>query len=286
MRRTPMFAVDTERSSIVPMIMIIEDEEKKLKMKKEGLEKRGCRVISIRHSDEAIRGIYATPSIDLIVTDIDLTGSGTDRSGIAFARFVKALELDTPLCGYSSKFDDEELTTEEKEFFDCWYPKATQSAEQINAMYDALKDKAVDHRLSRMKEADDLIQALKQKYSIMPEVYDQIRELLLNVDSSSDIERILRDANYTLKILHPSDVASLCRPVLVWLKKSDDLFEAEVYGHTTLYGYGETEDIAVDRLIELMQLFAEDALNDPADTFQGTALKLREFLAYVFGKRN
>jgi hypothetical protein len=250
-------------------------------MKKEGFEKRGCGVITLRHSDEAIRRIFTTPSVDLILTDIDLDGSGHDKSGVALARFVKELKLDTPLCGYSSQFEDDQLSEEEKQFFDCWYPKA-QLARHINVMYDELRKRAVAHRVKKIEEAENIMTTLRLKYSIKKEEYEQIRELILNADSPSEIEKILHNANYSLRILHPTDVKSLSNPVLIWLRKTEDLVEAEVYGHSSLYSYGETEEKAIEKLVELMQLFAEDTINDEANKYQGAALKLRQFLIFVF----
>ncbi len=270
-----------DKNNISPMVMVVEDDAWKLQIKKECFEKRGCRVITLQHSDEAIRRIFTSPSLDLILTDIDLDGSGIDKSGVALARFVKDLDLDTPLCGYSSQFEDEQLSKEEKKYFDCWYPKA-ELAKNINIMYDELKKRALVHRLGKIEEAENIMNALRQKHSIKAEEFEQIRELILNADSPSEIERILHDANYTLRILQPTDVKSLSNPVLIWLRKSEDFVEAEVYGHSSLYSHGETEEEAIEKLVELMQLFAEDTINDEASKYQGVALKLREFLTFVF----
>ncbi|MBF0565984.1 MAG: hypothetical protein HQK89_12150, partial [Nitrospirae bacterium] len=202
-------------------------------------------------------------------------------SGVAFARFVKELNLDIPLCGYSSKFDDEQLSKEEKKYFDCWYPRG-EPAPQHKKMYDELKDRAFEHRQKKIDAAEKLINELRKKCDIKPEYYEKIRELVFEADSPSEVERILHDANYTLRILQPSDIDSLSAPVLIWLKRSEEFVEAEVYGHSALYSHGESEDIAIEKLVELMQLFAEDMSANDADGYQSVALRLKRFLAYVF----
>ncbi len=267
--------------AIAPLVMLIEDDKDKIQIKKEAFNNRGCNVIAFTHSDDAIKSIFSSPSLDLILTDIDLDGSGSDKSGIAFARFVRNLELDVPLCGYSSYFADGELSSDEKSFFDCWYDKA-QSAHQINKMLDELKERAVLHRKEKNEETEKLISVLRDKYSIQKEEYEQIRELILRSDSPSELEQILCEANYTLRILHPVKINSLSKPILIWIKKHEESVEAEVYGHSSLYSFGETEEIAVEKLLELMQLFAKDIIHDETDNYQGVGLKIKEFLSYAF----
>jgi CheY-like chemotaxis protein len=264
-----------------PLVMLIEDDEKKIMLKKKAFKNRGCNVIAFTHSDEAIKNIFTSPSLDLILTDIDLDGSGHDKSGVAFARFVKELHLDVPLCGYSSQFEDDQLSDEEKSHFDCWYDKA-QLANEINQMLDDLKSMAVIHRKEKYEETEKLISHLRKKYTIKTEDYEQIRELILKTDGPSELEKILHDANYSLRILHPVNIESISNPILIWIKTYEDTIEAEVYGHSSLYSFGETEDIEIEKLVELMQLFAQDVINADSDNYQGAALKLKDFLSYAF----
>lgn len=172
-------------------------------------------------------------------------------------------------------------TDEEKSNFDCWYDKA-QLADEINKMLDELKERAIVHRKEKYEETEKLISFLRDKYTINKEEYEQIRELILKTDSPSELEKILHEANYTLRILHPVNVESLSNPILIWIKKHDDTIESEVYGHSALYSFGETEEIAIEKLIELMQLFAKEVVNDDPNDYQGAGLRLKEFLSYAF----
>lgn len=264
-----------------PLVMLVEDDKDKVKQTIKAFKGRGCNVIAFPHSDEAIRGLSSSPSLDLILTDIDLDGSGHDKSGIAFARFVRELDIEVPLCGYSSKFEDDELSIEEKSYFDCWYDKA-QTAHKINIMLDELKERALIHRKEKYEEMESLIRILREKYTINKEDYEQIRELILKSDSPSELEKILHDANYSLRILHPVNVQSLSNPILIWIKKHDDTVEAEVYGHSALYSFGDSEQESIDKLVELMQLFAKDVVGDDVYNYQLPGLRLKEFLSYAF----
>ena len=263
-----------------PLVMIVEDRDEILQGKVKGFRRNGCTVFGFTKSDPAIKTLLSSPAIDLLLTDIDLTGAGDDKSGVHLAQFIRDAEMDMVLCGYSSQFEDDQLSEKEKELFDHWYPKAALGAQQINEMFKSLTSKAIEHRKKRRDQVFDHIVKLRKSHDIDKEEYEQIRTMILNSDAPTEIEEILHEANYTLRILQPKDYSALSSPFLVWEKSIDEIVEIEVYNHSSLYSIGDNEAEAIDKLLELMQLFVEDEYDE--SEYSASANKLKKFLNYVF----
>ena len=279
-----MLAESINDVPLEPLIMLVEDNPETLELETDLFHKRGCKVLGFTHSDDALKAIAYTPSLDLIVTDINLNPKARDKSGISFAKLVRNLNLEIPLCGYSAFFAPNELTNDEKSFFDCWFDKSLDTNE-ISAMMDDLKTRAFQHRKTRLESATESLASLRDKYKIRTEDYELIREFILNCDSSNHVEDALHRANYKIMILHPLDYTSLSNPILIWVKDQPDFCEAEVYGHPSLYSHGETEAYAICNLIELLQLYAMDSAQDDTSNYVGEALGVKKLLSYAFNQK-
>lgn len=265
-----------------PLIVVVEDKPIDLSQRVEALQDFGCRAVGFLHSDEAIKEIIASPGIDLIFTDIDLDGSGTDKSGIALAEFVKDMRLDIPVYAISAYFSDEGLTEDERSYFgERWFYKGSMRGEEINKMYETLAETAKAHRSERASRVDGVLQALRAKYDIEKKEFEQVRQFILKSENSSELERILSEQQYTLRILQPKNNSGLKMPVPIWMREADEGIEVEVYSFPELYAFGDTEEEAIEKTIELILLLAEDAKQEEDEMFSECALPLKEFLEYV-----
>ena len=81
-------------ASSKPMIMVVEDRTELLSDEVSAYKDHGCSVFGFHSANEALECIYSTPSIDLILTDLDLEGSGHDKSGISLAKSIRNITSD------------------------------------------------------------------------------------------------------------------------------------------------------------------------------------------------
>lgn len=275
-----------------PLLMIVEDNNEILTRRKKFLEKEGCIVIGFNHSDDAFKYLCTSPNVDLILTDIDLVGNSSklDKTGVHFAKLVKEFDYDMPLCGYSALFSDDELTSEEKSYFDKWYAKAKYTIPEMKQINLNIKKLALDYKMSRYERNHDLLIRIGKELNISTEKeeYHILRELILKADDENEIEKILNEANFSLKIINPKDVCvKTVSPIIVWIREhneeSNTLFEIEVFGHSTLYSYGEDEEQAINSLIDIMMLYYEDLSESDDKQLSKQVQNLKEYLVKVFG---
>src|SRR5437016_2643769 len=92
-----------------PVIMVVEDQAAARKIRVETLADKNCTVIDVASSDEALRELRAAPAVDLVLTDINLSGdtSTDDKSGFGLARYIKRTYEGLPVAGYSAYFWDD-----------------------------------------------------------------------------------------------------------------------------------------------------------------------------------
>lgn len=267
-----------------PVVMVVEDIDDDLGERVDHFTELGCVALGFKHSDDALDALFVVPSVDLILTDIDLDGTGHDESGIALARFVHETKLDIPVFGYSAYFADQGLREEDQAFFSGNLLPKAMKAEEINETFQMLRQHAVDQRLKRKSQVELLLSTLRKKYRMNIRDVTLVRDLILSTDGANNFDEALCEACYSLSILHPRDDRLFSRPILVWLRENNSIFEAEVYGFSSLYGHGSSEEEAIQNLVELMQLVTQDLLHDADPTgYDANAFRLRRYLLDLFG---
>lgn len=265
---------------IEPLVVLVEDREQARRTNEELLKLRGCKVLSFMHSDDAIKELLSGPSVDLVVTDIDLDGSGHDKSGIYFAKYLKDNNYPVPICGYSAN-PRKDLTETEKNYLDIYYVKGKQNAVQLNEIFDRLKSIAIKNRTQKILRSIEIAKRIKVLLKSDIKHFEEVKKLIFTTDDAGGIEKVLNESNYSLRILLPSEIKTLKNPILVWLKNDIDHIEAEVYGHPSLYSFGASEEEAIESLVDLMNLFASD-IDDQDIEYHENAVNLKNFLKAHF----
>lgn len=268
-----------------PLILFIEDREELRRDCADLLKESGCLIISVDNAKDAIKNYMISPNIDLVFTDIDLLGrTEKDKSGVDIAKFVKQVNCDLPIIGYSSKFEENELTNDEREYFDEWYSKGRMNLKEITHMLKNVKEKANGHKMERFDEMCDLFNTLKKKDVIDNNAFGDILRLAIKYDSApfSQIDEAINDIGYKLVLIDTDSYKNMKTPILIWLREDDNLCEAEVYGYSDLYSFGDTKDEAINSLFVIMLGFYEDLKEDMSEKISGPALKLQKFLFNVF----
>jgi CheY-like chemotaxis protein len=286
-------------TSALPVALVVEDKPASRERRVKLLETSGFIVFSAASSQGALQEVRSVPSIDIVVTDINLDPeSATDKSGLALARSIRSENLSMPIIGYSAWFSEGELGSIELKVFDDYLPKGASTPDELLARVERWRGKALGHRKERATWAAAELERLRQKYGTPHPNFTTLR--LLELDSghktSSDepsAEDILRRSGYRLRIIEPGTSrpllndaeAKIISPLVVWLKQESDITIAEIYGYPALYGFGDNEEQALTQVLLLMRGFYQELVVEaPTDeALSVVTRRLRDFLKHVFG---
>jgi len=277
---------ELDTTKVKPFIMIVEDRKDGRDYYARILRDLNCSVITASTAKEALKCYMTSPKLNLVFTDIDLLGNRTrDKGGVDIARFIKHLDNELPVVGYSSKFKDNELTYQEKEYFDEWYDKGSLGIADITDMCDKLKEKANQHKTQRFNEIVKLFNRLRAKNIIRTtdKDFEDVLKLAISYDTTpfSQVDEAISENGYELKLVNPQPGKLIDKPFLIWTRSDEDIYEIEVYGYSDLYSFAKTEEDALNSLISLMEGFALDMKSEEPENFAGPALHLRKFLLYI-----
>ena len=219
-------------------------------------------------SDEAIRWLAdpARTPIDLLFTDIDLTGADdNDKSGVAIARYARTALPTIPRVGCSGKFLEDELSDDDRGVFDYWWPKL-----DLQRNLDAI---AKDVIMRAMAHRD-------QHRSLQP-TKTTTQELGLTTPVS---EKEFLEEGFVQKVIEPSIVNGLAEPFAVWVRSGSGGVELEVVGRSALFSCGDTFDLALEALLENIRDIKQH-LADPDESFGASMLNAKVFVQVVTGSR-
>jgi hypothetical protein len=223
--------------------------------------------------DDAVRRVLdkSKPELDLLFTDIDLRGGNIlDKSGVAFARLARAVVPGVPLVGCSGKFGENDLTDEDRELFDKWWPKG-ELAKNLSELTKDTLDRAIAYHKSR------------QPSSVMVTDSEPIADsALYTPETNSDFI----DEGHSQVIIEPSDHPNkLVEPFAAWKKESEEGFELEVVGCGAIFSWGDTYEDAEDALMEIIMDFKQ-TLHEPNESFSKSLLNAKRFVETVTDSRN
>jgi CheY-like chemotaxis protein len=263
------------------LVLVVEDDPRTQKVRKRQLERSGFGVLLAGSKPEALRELDASPHVDAVLTDASLDPENpADRSGIELAAMIRQRDADLPIMGYSAQMEDRPLAAAERALFTYRVPKAIMTPAELGEHLEQLHQVAQEHRAKRIARAHDAHEELRGRVRLQTvDPAETVRRLLPDDATSGDVEHALRRAGYRLQLVHSAAFRREADPVLVWTREAgvDGEAEAEVYAQPALYSHGETVQVAVSRLVDLMRLFAEDfrASSAPA---AGPAQRLQVFL--------
>ncbi len=271
---TDLLTAVEARHASEPVVLIVEDRAGQRMEKARAMVARGCVPITVEGTDAAARELTASPGIDLVLADIHLVPDEKgDKSGVDLARFVKADYPNTPVVGYSAYFSADELSDADLALFDYRYGKGQSTIKEIKVSMDRCADLARESRSQRKNRADARLADSSEGLS--ETVLEIVRSAsLAEVD---EVEQVLHEAGFRFMLVTiPS--AGNPEPLIVWVRDQEGSVDVEVYGHSSLYVTGESEEEALEHLIDLIQVYWEE-LDALQEDLSGPARKLYDFLA-------
>lgn len=137
-----------------PVLMVVDDQEQSVGLRKRLFESMGFTVFGVQTIREALTLVDQHPDVDVVLTDIHFGDVLNDRSGIEFARALKARPNPPIVVGYSSIFTEAEISPRESENFDLWSAKGPINADDLLRVFEDIRELAVWRRSTK---APDMI---------------------------------------------------------------------------------------------------------------------------------
>lgn len=143
-----------------PLVLVVEDDEYALQSRTEALSDADCAVVGVPSLGDAMRELRTEPKFDLIITDIRLSPSADDKSGIELARHVRDQHPDLPIAGYSAVFADHDLS-DDMELFDAISVKGSMDYRSIDETVKHWRRLAEHHRFRDQRHEAAVISGLQ-----------------------------------------------------------------------------------------------------------------------------
>ena len=208
--------------------------------------------------DDAIRRLLDRnqPTFDLLFTDIDLSGAPSpDKAGISFAKFARTTHPGIPVVGCSGYFSDSDLSLEEKNYFDAWWPKGSPFVNLEKMFNDAIQ-RAIESKQKRLA-------LIGNSFIETPETEEQFKT-----------------AGYLKKTLLPNSINRYLQPFSIWVRESEEGCEIEVVGCPALIAWGDDYAQALEVLDELIDGYC-DLLNTPDHLLSPSMWQARAFIRKI-----
>lgn len=246
-------------------ILLIEDNKAISDAYRVLLEAEGNEVVCAYDADEAITILEAQPSIafDLFFTDIDLVGDptkGADRSGIAFACYARKTLPNIAVVGHSAYFDNDDISPEERDCFDEWFPKGIKTAEREKMFEQTLT-------LARRKRKERVASAPANLSS---------SDFLAAPTSDQDFVRLGCEKD----TVTPNAHECFKKPFAVWRRETSEGCELEVVGYPALLAWGEGKTEAYEHLFNFIDS-NRDLATLPNEQLSSSTLQIANFVRDV-----
>jgi CheY-like chemotaxis protein len=111
------------------VVLLLDDGKDARDTMRELFEMSGCTVVATSTLEDAVSSIKVD-NFDLVVTDINLQGVDSDRSGMLFANVVKVTNPQLPVAAYSGKISAADIDPEQYRNFDAYLNKARSDPEK------------------------------------------------------------------------------------------------------------------------------------------------------------
>jgi CheY-like chemotaxis protein len=265
------------------------------------IRRKGFQAIGANTVDQALREIRSMPSIDIVITDMDLHEHGrADTAGETLAKEIKKRRSDLPIVAYTAHDQDDYLSRIDWSVFDFRLEKAAPDREEQGI--DECRIIALRRRGQRLATAISELQRLQTKYEIGDEDVQILRQFLPGIHFTAGnevggehsefetVDQLLRRLGFRLGFIHAGahgmdDAGERIMTritVPAWFQTTGGVIVAEVYDYPEIYAEGATDDEAVKAVLALMYGFHKDlgAVVDMRPPVQ----RLRDYLQLVFGE--
>jgi CheY-like chemotaxis protein len=239
-------------------VLIVDDDETTRELYKELFELMGFAVVGASSYEDAYRELRACPSIDLMLTDVNLhRDKEHDMSGLDLARDIRMMRPDLPIVGYSGRFSEGDLSGDADNIFYVKRIKGHNTPLDWRADLELWRRAATTYRAKRLSKARDELERLQRKYNMDSYDITLLQEYLPLLIRPDSIETVLQHAGYRSAFIDKGRIAgipgggtlSVSFPIPIWLRTGADDVTAELTRFPDVCATASEEQIAVERLL-------------------------------------
>jgi CheY-like chemotaxis protein len=127
-------------------ILVVDDDERVGELRRSLFESRGLQVKVANSLDEALEALDGALEVDVVVTDLNLSGAPGNLDGVALARKLRSEREDLPIVAYSAFYANRDLPEGVDEAFDGLFAKGSMRLTDIEDSIDLIMGLARQHR--------------------------------------------------------------------------------------------------------------------------------------------
>lgn len=268
-------------------VLLVEDNKSNLQAKKDYLSTFDCgSILGVRDPDAAIRAVRSLPHFDLVVADIDLSEASRkleqhNKGGVAVARWLKETKYPAFVAGYSSYFEGDDISENERSVFDDIVDRSVGGRALDEKMQAWIERASGTDRTSTLRVL--LLEAYQKTTLQGRSNHVPLVSLDTLVDYETEEVSEIRRSGYSLSLLLPDVDDEIRRAIPIWIKRENGAHYIEVVGQPYLFAEGANEHEAKDALKVLIVGYYEDLIEKDPNKEMGPYVKmLFSFLDSLF----
>lgn len=232
-----------------PRILIVDDDERARQVARDSFADRGCEVVTVADSDEAVRELRSSPGVHLLFTDVRLSQRDNDDSGMQLGNYLKKIRPEVPVVVYSTHFYENELDAaldaSARERFDFVLPRGGPAWDD-DATFRRCVDLAANYRDRRAAHGTANASSAGPEVSITV-----MRELMVHQFREPAVALGEARQPTKLKLLDVS-FGELRGSIAVWVLEHDASVAVELYQRPELHAAAGSLDAALRGLARLL----------------------------------
>nr|WP_298720617.1 response regulator [uncultured Steroidobacter sp.] len=277
-----------------PIALVVEDKASTLSKRQQLLSKHGFQAIGARSVAEAFREFRGMPTIDIVVTDINLDqNNDQDRSGVDLARAMRERRPTLPVVALSGHFDS--LDAEQREPFDDYLLKAGLSVNAMEQKLGEWRDRALAYRHTRAERARSELRRMRSSGARTEPAVDVLRDFMPvarrgegHEDPLYIPDDLLSREGWRLRLVDagfPLADRAVRTSVAVpfWIRRDGSRTIAVLHGHPCIYHDADNEEAAVQDALALMFGYFLEFTRDDSKAMTGELEHLAQYVKKVFG---
>jgi CheY-like chemotaxis protein len=131
------------------LVLVVDDDGKQAGLRAELLNRQGCSTFVAVTLDEALRALVDLQDVDLLLADINLSGTPNDRSGVLLAMAARERFPTLPIVGYCTISGVGALGEDDRRPFDLLLLKGMLEVQALDANLTKIAALAQGHAASR-----------------------------------------------------------------------------------------------------------------------------------------
>lgn len=278
-----------------PLALLLEDNLEVSVERAEELRREGLSVLTASNIDEAYNHLYSSPSLDILICDINLNvDDPLDKSGYEFAENTRSRFKDVEIIGYSGHFDARSFkkTAKAKNIFSEIFPRGRDDdfmgyvigrVQEISKKFDlSTEDKEFKELIELIRDNvltdPTMIQAISDFASQLKRITQDNIELTKDFDLAQSGYKLVFFSADNFKNIMNDDTSSLKvnSELPVWCRYENSNWKMEVFGHHKFQTCAQNRNEGYKSIVAKMTEALCDASDSQSPKFDESHVKFAE----------